>query len=110
MLKAFKLIQKEIAFTYLIIIGEGEEKDFYLNYIEKNELKCKIFDPTDNITEFYKTIDILVLPSRVHPFPLVMLEAGLFEEIFIGSKVDGIAEFIDDGYDGFLFDLEIFLN
>ncbi|GAB4150128.1 MAG: hypothetical protein Fur0015_14270 [Ignavibacteriales bacterium] len=44
------------------------------------------------------------MPSRVDPFPLVMLEAGLFRIPLIGSKVDGIAEFIEDEKDGLFFE------
>ena len=51
---------------------------------------------------YYSAADIVVLPSRIDPFPFVMLEAGLMRKPFIGSRTGGIAEFIEDGKDGLL--------
>ncbi len=90
----------------LVLVGDGEEKDFVRKYISSNKLNVKIFSPTSNVYELMQQFDILVLPSRVDPFPLVMLEAGLLKKPFIGSNVDGIAEFITNEETGLLINPE----
>ena len=84
------------------MIGTGEEKAQIKNYIHTNNLNARIIPPAENIFKYYRISDLIVLPSRIDPFPMVMLEAGLSNKPFIGSKVDGIAEFIEDGKNGLL--------
>ncbi len=110
LLKSFKLLQAEYSSSYLILVGKGNELNSYKKFIKENSLKVKVIDQTDSMAAIYNLIDIVVLPSRVDPFPLVMLEAGLFEKIFIGARIDGIAEFIEDGNDGVLFESENVLD
>jgi len=71
---------------------------------DSNSDSIKIISPVVNIEKIFSDADIFILPSRVDPFPYFMLEAGLFKKPFIGSKTGGIAEFIDDGVNGFLFE------
>ena len=52
--------------------------------------------------DFYQVSDIVVLPSRIDPFPYVMLETGAMKKPFIGGNPGGIAEFIEDGVNGIL--------
>ena len=40
----------------------------------------------------YSIVDIVILPSRIDPFPFVMLEAGAFKKPFIGGNTGGINE------------------
>ena len=68
------------------------------------KLNAKVMNAHSEIFNYYQLIDVFVLPSRVDPFPLVMLEAGLMKKPFIGSKVDGIAELIENETDGLLFE------
>lgn len=104
LLKAISKIQLKYKKVILLMIGAGEEKDQIENYIHVNNLNAIILPPAEKIFKYYKNSNVIVLPSRNDPFPMVMLEAGLFNKPFIGSEVDGIAEFIEDGVDGFLFE------
>jgi glycosyltransferase involved in cell wall biosynthesis len=63
----------------------------------------KILNPQKNIYDYYNIADVIVLPSRVDPFPFVMLETGLMKKPFIGSNVDGIPELIKHKVNGVLF-------
>lgn len=102
LLKAISRIQINYKQVILLMIGEGEEKNKIENYIHKNNINAKILSPAEKIFKYYKISDLIVLPSRTDPFPMVMLEAGLNNKPFIGSKVDGIAEFIEDERNGLL--------
>jgi glycosyltransferase involved in cell wall biosynthesis len=90
----------------LIMIGEGEEERSLNNYCSENKLQVQLLSPRANIFDYYNIADIIVLPSRVDPFPYVMLESGLMSKPFIGSNVDGISELIKHGVNGLLFESE----
>lgn len=104
LLEAIKIIKEKFSNNNLLLqmIGKGPLKEYCSNFIHKYQLPVSIIEPTYKIEPYYRQADIVVLPSRVDPFPLVMLEAGLFEKPFIGSNIDGIAEFIRNKETGIL--------
>lgn len=55
---------------------------------------------------FYKLFDILVLPSRLEGFGLVVIEAMLAGNCCVRSNTEGAYEQIDDGRTGFIFENE----
>jgi len=106
LLNAISKIQLKYKKVILLMIGEGEEKDQIENYIHRNNINTRILPPAEKVFKYYKISDLIVLPSITDPFPMVMLETGLYSKPFIGSKVDGIAEFIEDEKDGLLIEPE----
>lgn len=70
--------------------------------ILKNNPSIFCINPTKDVDIYYSMAEIVVLPSRIDPFPFVMLEAGLAKKPFIGGRTGGIAEFIKDGVDSLL--------
>ncbi len=90
--------------TFLLIVGKGPDEDFVKRYIEKYELKALIIPPQQSIYDYYNVCDLIILPSKIDPFPLTMLEAGIMKKPFIGSNIDGIAELIEENVDGLLFE------
>lgn len=58
----------------------------------------------ENIPEFLKNIDILVLPSRYEGFGLVLIEAMAAKIPVIASNIDGPKKIINDKY-GYLFNV-----
>jgi len=69
----------------------------FKNILLKNQL--------DNVENFYRALDLFVIPSREDPFPLSMLEAMYFKVPVIGSRVSGIPEALADNC-GELFESE----
>ena len=61
----------------LIIVGDGQDKDYLENYIEKYNLseRVKIFAHTNKIIEFYLNASIFISTSRWEGFGLVVTEA-----------------------------------
>ncbi len=57
------------------------------------------------ITSFYASLDCLVLPSRHEAFGLVALEAMANRLPCIVSSAAGVSEIIQDGVNGFVFDM-----
>lgn len=100
LIKAFNQIasQKNIM---LLMLGEVFDNDIYTAI--QNNGKVKWYSPDQKVGLFYAISDMVVLPSRIDPFPYVMLETGMCKKPFIGANVDGIGEFIKDNYEGLLF-------
>ncbi len=101
LLEAFGLLKEKYDLELWLL---GMNHDLKINS-EVNE-PIKIYSPVIDIEKIYSEADIFILPSRVDSFPYFMLEAGLFQKPFIGSRTGGIAEFIEDGKDGFLVNTE----
>lgn len=99
LIKAFEKFNASYKNSYLIMAGDGD--DIKKINIPENVI---IIKAKKNIFEFYKIFDCLVLPSRIDPFPLTVLEAGMMKIPFIGSDVNGISEIIEDNIDGLLFE------
>ncbi len=102
LINAFKSFNEKHPDAYLLMIGGGDDIKYFSNLPEN----VIILSSQKNIFDFYRIFYCLVLPSRVDPFPLTVLEAGMMEVPFIGSDVNGISEIIEDGKDGLLFEKE----
>lgn len=84
MLKAFQRIQKTIDNAKLFIIGDGEEKQTILNYINENDLESQVFllGAKKNPYKYMKHASLFLLSSIYEGFALV-----LYESLIAGTKV-----------------------
>ncbi len=101
LIESFKLILNKYNDIYLLIVGSIYDKSLK-NILNNIPSQIKLLCPVNDPSSFYSISDIFVLPSRVDPFPYVMLEAGLNKIPFVGSRTGGIEEFIDDNLTGLL--------
>ena len=103
LIKAYRVVKLTYPQVKLILIGNILDNTFKEMNVKLDE---DIFQlaAREDISLFFELCDIVILPSREDPFPYVMLEAGYFNKPFIGSRTGGIAEFINDGTNGFLHD------
>jgi glycosyltransferase involved in cell wall biosynthesis len=106
LLQAYRMLVNERNNYSLTLVGDGEEKSNLESYIKQHNLLVKFVKPVEDVFNYMQMFDIIILPSRVDPFPLVMLEAGIMKKPFIGSNVDGIAELITHEVDGLLVEPE----
>jgi len=83
--------QKEV-FEYASTLGISEDKIIMPGFI-------------DNIYEYYKAMDIFLLPSRSEGFSLALLEAAASGLPIIASDIPGNDEFIEHRKNGFLFNI-----
>ncbi len=89
-----------------VLIGNGEDKDYLLKKSRNLAENLRMVETKNDIYNYIQIFNVFVLPSRIDPFPLVMLEAAYLKIPFIGSNVDGIGEFVNDKIDGLLFESE----
>jgi len=104
LLKSFKKFNKNYPNSKLVLIGEGKNEKLIKKFISKNNLPVVFVQPVEYIYDYLNIFDILVIPSRIDPFPLTMLAGGAAGIPIVGSAVDGIKEFINDGFNGLLFE------
>lgn len=96
--------------TDLIIIGKGSDEGYLRKLIEQihaSEMqsvgRIRIIPHIDDLTAFYRSIDVLVLPSRDNdPFGLVVAEAMASGTPVIVTDQCGIAGYLRDGHDSIL--------
>ncbi len=80
--------------------------------IEKTELDTWIsnglnyLDHSDNISEVIKSHDVIVLPSYREGTPRTLLEGAAIGRAILTSDVPGCKEVVDNGYNGFLFEVK----
>lgn len=104
LLEAFLNLSKVNKSIFLLLIGNGVDEIKIRSFITQNKLNAKVMSSLEDIFNYYQLLDVFVLPSRIDPFPVVMLETGIMKIPFIGSNVDGISELIEHGNDGLLFE------
>jgi PEP-CTERM/exosortase A-associated glycosyltransferase len=115
LLNAFALIRKERGDLKLLLVGGGYQgQDEKLKQLKDRlglDGNC-IFTgrvPHHDVGRYYSLIDYFVYPRRSMRLtelvtPLKPLEAMSMEKIVFGSSVGGIAELVDNGINGFLFE------
>jgi len=90
----------------LIIVGEGPDEIVYKRLISQLNLSDRIFlagrVSDAELSQFYRSSDIFVLPSRSEGLPLTLLEAMSVGSLVLATKVGGVPEIITDGRDGVL--------
>jgi len=90
--------------TVFLIAGEGPEEALLKRYARESGLGnrmvfCGYVADTRSV---YLATDILLMPSLFEGLPMTLLEAMAMEVPVVASALDGIAEVVEDGLDGFL--------
>jgi glycosyltransferase involved in cell wall biosynthesis len=104
-----KVKQKKYKFkAYIILRRNSVSKKRWLNLLLKvfnisKEVEFITFQ--NDMKDFYKKIDCMVMPSHEEAFGLVALESMINKIPCIVSSCSGVSEIIKDGVDGFIFDI-----
>jgi len=88
-----------------LVEGSSGQAIKLINYVKEKKLTDKVVfvDKFDNIFNFYNMIDFLVLPSVCNEdFPNVIVESMSLGVPTVSSRISGIPEAIEDGYNGYL--------
>lgn len=113
LLKGFGLVQSKVHLVLLATQFEDRIKE-YETLIRKEKIHCSL------ITQFtrelpivlcqYARCKIVVCPSRREPFSNIPLEVGLWAKekgpVVLASNIGGFIEQINDGKNGFLFNVD----
>ncbi len=106
LLKAFAVVQKRAPHVHLLIVGDGAEKDNLIKLSVdlgiNNDCTWSGRLPWKKAMSYLELMDIVIVPSRFEGFGLTAIEAMACKKPVIASNVDGLAEIILDGQNGFL--------
>ncbi len=104
LLRAFQLVLKNFPNTYLLVVGEGPQKQ----KLKKLALELNIASSVkflgfrEDAIEIITVMDVFVLPSLWEGMPNVILEAYALGKPVVSTWVGGAKEIIQDGDTGFL--------
>lgn len=106
LLKAFAVVQKTVPDAQLLIVGDGQQKNYLQNLASELGIEhaCTWLGrlPWSEAMGSMGLMDIVVVPSRFEGFGLTAIEAMACKKPVVASRVDGLAEVIEDGENGFL--------
>lgn len=104
LIEAMKIVTVKIPSVKLIILGIGEEMENLNNKINEYKLNqwIQFVGYSDNVYEHIKNCDLVVAPSMVEPFGLVVLEAYRCSKPVVAFNVTAFNENIIDNKTGFL--------
>ncbi|MBN2244685.1 MAG: glycosyltransferase family 4 protein [Candidatus Aminicenantes bacterium] len=105
--EAFAQLKNHFPALKLLMVGEIKDKKYFLGIEKrKNELSLNedvIFTGRlDNILDVIRTMDILIVASRIESFGRVIIEAMSVNTPVVAVRSGGIPEIIEDGTNGFL--------
>lgn len=108
MLDALKILLTQNVDIEAAFVGFGEDSNKLLSLICTDIYRDKVryLGPLghDKLPDFYKSIDLFVFPSSYkESLGLVGLEAMAASLPVVGSNIGGIATYVKDGVNGFLF-------
>jgi glycosyltransferase involved in cell wall biosynthesis len=104
--EAFSKLDERFVLLIIGIPKENQNEVFeYASTFGITEDKILMPGFIDNIFEYYKAMNIFLLPSRSEGFSLALLEAAASGLPIIASNIPGNDEFIDHEKNGLLFDI-----
>lgn len=106
LLLALKTLPKTCNFKARIIFPKFHKSFFFKLCVKLLGLegRVELLSKQKSMNDYYKSIDCYVLPSLNEAFGLVVPEAATNFKPSIVSSTTGVAELINDGENGFVFD------
>ena len=104
LINAFKKL--EFKNINLHILGKGKDEDEFKKIAGSDQrIIFHGFVPDEELMELYQKANLTVVPSIWYDnSPMVIYESLINGTPVIGSRIGGIPELIEDGYNGFLFE------
>ncbi len=110
LIRAMGKLNKDIEDYTLMIVGECyEDEKKYLDLIEQNGIQKNVqthfsFIPDEEVSTYFSSADVVVLPYKTASQSGIVQIAYHFDTPVIVSNVGGLPEIIDEGKTGFCVD------
>lgn len=97
-LRAFRNVLSKLPETTALIIGDGQERKKLREFCATAGLADNVIftGNVSNVSDYYQSMDILVIPSLSEGLPNVLLESMVLGIPVVASSVGGIPEVIDE--------------
>jgi glycosyltransferase involved in cell wall biosynthesis len=106
LLEALTEIRKTIPNVHCVIVGEGDDgyHKQLMNLVNERDLNSVVTFAgfQSNVLEYMADFDVVVLPSILEGFGIVLLEAMAMGKPVVASRVGGIPEAVEDSVTGIL--------
>lgn len=104
LLEAVKLLCKELPNIHLVIVGEGEELGRLISMVNEYKLDQWVsFEGyKENVCEYIRDSDVIIVPSIAEPFGLIVLEAYSCSKPVVAFDVTALNENIINNETGYL--------
>ena len=106
LIASFSFLQKKNDNLYLLILGEFEDDLDPVSSATLQEMKKNshiiIAGSQKDVRQYYKSMNVFILPSYREGFGLSLLEAQCMEVPCIASDISGCNEIIKNNYNGIL--------
>ncbi|MFT3980376.1 MAG: glycosyltransferase family 4 protein [Ferruginibacter sp.] len=108
LIKAFKKALESNPGLYLLMVGDGDQKQEALQIVNEAGLAGRIlFQPfRQDVPAVLAAADIFILPSLWEGLPIGLLEAMSMGKAIIASNVDGTTDIIEHSKNGYLIELD----
>jgi glycosyltransferase EpsF len=102
----FERVVRDVPDAHLVLVGDGPLRKSIEMMIRDRGLEDRVLllGLRDDVSAMMSHSDIFIFPSLHEGFPLVALEASAAGLPVVGSRIPGLAEAVEDGVTGLLFD------
>jgi len=108
LIDAMPAIRRVVKDAHLVIAGRGSAREDLLRQVRRKRLgKAVTFEgwlPEADLHALVAAADVAVVPSIYEPFGIVALEAAAVGTAVVASDSGGLAEIVEDGRTGWLFE------
>jgi glycosyltransferase involved in cell wall biosynthesis len=103
-LRALALARERLPHLIGILVGDGSDRQTLEAEVANLGLSGAIHftGHVTNVAEYYRAMDLVVMPSLSEGMPNVALEAMLFGKALVATRVGGIPEVVLDGVTGLI--------
>lgn len=108
MLRAMRRLSRKYPNVKCKVIYPGYKKNSFISYLVKLlnlSDKVEFLGHQKDISEFYMSLNSLIMPSKHEAFGLVAVEAMSHKTPVIVSSCSGVTDIITDGENGFIFNV-----
>lgn len=107
LLKAFEKALQQNPDLYLLMVGDGDEKQQALEMVKKAGIGNRVIFQQfrQDVPAVLAAADIFILPSLWEGLPIGLLEAMSMGKAIIASNVDGTTDIIEHKKNGYLIEL-----
>jgi len=106
LIKAFKKVHYYFPNTTLVLVGEGEDRKYFNNLVNKLGLGSAVLFvgkiSYEEMPYIYACADVFVLPSLTEVSPRTILEAMACGKPVVATYVGGVPDLIDNYHSGVL--------